>query len=282
VIRLAVRVAREQAEIALAQLLELAPSGVEEVDVDEQLVEYAVYGAPGELPDLGLLRAQVGEALVEVQSREIADDWEQRWRQFHRPVLISGRLCVHPPWEPASDCELAVRIDPGRAFGTGAHATTRLCLELLLDRVDHRGAAVDLGCGSGVLAITAAKLGHRPVLAFDNDQAAILATHANAAANSVTVHSRRLDLRRERVPPAPLVLANLLAPLLVQWASTLTAGAPTPDAVIAGGLLVDELDVVADAFAVAGFEEHKRRLLGEWGALELVRAQGRGGQSRRG
>src|SRR5436305_1446109 len=98
-IRLAVRVRREDAEVALADLLSLAPAGVEEVDLpDEGLVEYAVYGAPGELPELPDLRAAAGGALVEVRTSEVGDDWAQRWRAFHRPVLVDHRLLVRAPW----------------------------------------------------------------------------------------------------------------------------------------------------------------------------------------
>ncbi len=99
-VRLAIRVAREQAELVLAELIELAPSGVEEVSVGDGVVEYAVYGAPGELPALPDLRAAAGEALVEVSTSEIPDDWDQRWREFHRPVVLGDRLTVRPPWEP--------------------------------------------------------------------------------------------------------------------------------------------------------------------------------------
>ena len=104
-IRLALRVRREDAELALAELLELAPSGVEESEVDG-LVEYAVYGPPGELPALPDLRAAAGGALVEIVTEEVPDDWHERWRAFHRPVLVSGphgALRVRPPWEAPSD-----------------------------------------------------------------------------------------------------------------------------------------------------------------------------------
>ena len=101
-IRLAVRVRREQAELVLAEWLELAPGGVEEVGLGDTIVEYAVYGAPGELPALPDLEASAGGALVEVVSREVADDWSERWREFHRPVVIGDRLTVRPPWEPAA------------------------------------------------------------------------------------------------------------------------------------------------------------------------------------
>ena len=144
----------------LAAVLELAPSGVEQVE-GEGFVEYAVYGAPGELPELALGEAEVGGVLVTVSGTEVPDDWAERWKRFHSPVLVGGRLWVRPPWE-----EPAVRpgvidlvIDPGRAFGTGAHPTTRLCLELLLDLELEGRSFCDLGCGSGVLSIAAAKLG---------------------------------------------------------------------------------------------------------------------------
>src|SRR3954464_8140503 len=161
-IRLAVRVRREDAEVALAELLALAPSGVEEVDVPGDVVEYAVYGAPGELPELPDLRAAAGEALVEVRTSEVGDDWAERWRAFHRPVLVDHRLLVRAPWHPPTDGALAeVVIDPGQAFGTGAHATTRLCLELLLGLAPG-GPLVDVGCGSGVPATAPARPARTP------------------------------------------------------------------------------------------------------------------------
>src|SRR5215469_15371823 len=154
-LRLAVRVRREQAELVLAELLELAPSGVEEVAIGERVIEYAVYGAPGELPAVPDLRAAAGGAYVDVSTGEIAGDWAERWRSFHRPLVIGDRLTVRPPWEPPGETALDVVIDPGQAFGTGSHATTRLCLELMLE-LEPAGSFVDLGCGSGVLAIAAA------------------------------------------------------------------------------------------------------------------------------
>jgi ribosomal protein L11 methyltransferase len=267
-IRLAVRVRREQAEVVLAELLELVPGGVEEVAAGELTTEYAVYGAPGELPALPDLRAAAGEALVEICTTEVGDDWWERWRAYHRAAVIAHTLTVRPPWEPPACTPLDIVIDPGQAFGTGAHATTRLCLELLLD-VPDQGSFLDLGCGSGVLAIAAARLGFAPVLAVDNDPAAIAATSENAARNAVAVEARRMDLRSQPAPAARTVAANLLAPLLERWAADLASGPRPPQRVIAGGLLTAEADQVARAFASLGLREKGRRERGGWAALLL-------------
>ena len=267
-LRLALRVRRADAELVLAELLELAPGGVEEVDIDPETVEYAVYGSPGELPELPELRAAAGEALFEVSTSEVADDWADRWREFHKPLVLGDRLAVRPPWEPPQATSLDVVIDPGRAFGTGAHASTRLCLELLLE-VPAVGGAIDLGCGSGVLAIAAAMLGHGPVLALDYDQLAVDATIENAAVNGVAeqIETRRFDLRDGPVPGAPLVLANLLRPLLLAWSATMADTAHRR--IIASGLLEHEADEVSQAFAAHGYSERRRLVGGEWAALLL-------------
>jgi ribosomal protein L11 methyltransferase len=288
VIRLAVRCRAADAERVLAELLELAPSGVEEVsepDGQAATVEYAVYGAPGELPDLGRLRAAVGGALVDVTSEPVPEDWNERWKRFYFPVQIGGRLYVRPPWERAVERGgvTEVVIDPGRAFGTGTHATTRMCLELLLDRAPPaRGPAhlrrlfrasgdrpsfCDLGCGSGVLAIAAAKLGFEPVLALDADGAALEETSRNARANYVEVDSRGIDLRSETAPIADVVTANLTARLLDTVAERWSTADIRPGAMIVSGLLVDEADHVSTRLAGAGLHEVRRLRDGEWAAL---------------
>jgi ribosomal protein L11 methyltransferase len=274
VIRLAVRVARADAETVLAELLELAPGGLEEREVGADAVEYVLYGAPGELPALPDVRAAAGAALVEVSTSEIPDDWSERWKAYHRPVDVSWRfrrLRVRPPWEPPAGDAIDLVVDPGQAFGTGAHPTTRLCLELLLER-EPGGGLADWGCGSGVLAIAAARLGYDPVLACDFDLAAVEATRENAAANGVPgIEVARVDLRREEGPWAPLVVANLVRPLLLEVAALITR---PPETLIASGLLREEAGDVAAAFARHGLREAARREGGEWSALRLERVSG--------
>ncbi len=264
-IRLALRVRRDEAELVLAELLELAPNGLEETE-EGDVVEFAVYGAPGELPALPALRAAAGEAFVEVETEEIPDDWYDGWKEFHRPIVVGDRLRVRPPWEAAVDDErVDVVIDPGMAFGTGSHPTTRMCLELMLE-LDPGGPFADLGCGSAVLAIAAAKLGWDPVVALDHEAAAVAAAAANATANGAAIEARRWDLRRDDIPAAPTVAANLLRPLLLELVRRLEA---PPTHLVAGGLLVEQVYEVAAAFAARGLVERSRRTEGEWAALLL-------------
>lgn len=218
-IRLAVRCSPDQAEIVLAELTVLAPGGVEETAGDGY-VEYAIYGAEGELPDIGEVEAASGDGLVEVVATEVADDWAERWRAFHKPLQIHGpetSFWLRPPWEAGGPGEFEVVIDPGQAFGTGAHPTTRLSLELLLDLHDRGlsgGPLTDLGTGSAVLAIAAAKLGWSPVAGYDHEEAAIEAAIENAEVNSVDISLSRLDLKAGLPFLEPTVVANLTAPLL--------------------------------------------------------------------
>jgi ribosomal protein L11 methyltransferase len=290
----------EHADVALARLIELAPEGFEQVDLDG-FVEFALYGAPGELPDLPRGRADLAGIPIEVSGSEVGDDWADRWRQFHKPVRI-GHIHVRAPWhDPAAGIEIVV--DPGQAFGTGAHPTTRMCLELLLDvsgdaregtggepaggpppdrghagrpppdrgpagrPPPDRGPLADLGCGSGVLAIAAAKLGFGPITAVDHELAAVRATMENARLNGVTLDRvERVDLREEAAPVAPVTVANLVRPLLLRVAELLRE---QPETLIVSGLLEGEEDEVAAAFA--SLRERRRLRLQEWSALLLTR-----------
>src|SRR3954463_4803879 len=161
-IRLAFRAPADQAEIVLAALIDLAPSGVEEVD-GNGFTEFAVYGAAGELPSFPEGEAEVGGVVVHVSGREVPDDWAVRWKRFHRPVLIAGQIYVRPPWEaPALRPNVTeIVIDPGQAFGTGTHATTALCLELMLD-LKPRGSFADLCWGLRRPSPAAPQPGLRP------------------------------------------------------------------------------------------------------------------------
>src|SRR3954471_13273711 len=266
-VRLAFRAPADQAEIVLAALLELAPSGVEEVDGDG-FTEFALYGAPGELPSFPEGPADVGGVVVQVSGTEVPDDWAERWKRFHRPVLIGGKIYVRPPWEePALRPGVTeIVIDPGQAFGTGTHPTTALCLELMLD-LKPRGSFADLGCGSGVLAIAAAKLGFSPVTAVDSDRGAIEATNVNARDNGVVLDRvERQNLREGPPPEADVIGANLMRPLLLRLAELMDR---PPVTMIVSGLLENEADELAAAFI--SLRERRRLVDRGWTALLLTR-----------
>ena len=268
-IRLGVRVRREHAEAALFALLALAPSGVEEIEIDAGTVEYVIYGSSEALPGEAELRRRLGPALRDIDAREIAEDWQERWREFHRPVSVADRLRVRAPWherdEPAL---LEIVVEPGQAFGTGAHATTRMCLELLvcLESAGQAGGTLlDIGCGSGVLAIAAAKLGFDPVMALDNDPLAVQATTENARVNGVRLDVRDGDLSSEALPPADTIVANLLLEPLLELARRLHEA---PRTLIASGLIYSQGEALSASLACRlGLRERERRSEGEWLAI---------------
>ena len=204
-------------------------------------------------------------------------DWASAWREHFRPVAVGRTLLIAPPWErPAASERVVLTIEPGRAFGTGHHGTTAGCLELLeaLLAADTPARALDLGTGSGILAIAAARLGVADVLACDSDPDAVAAAGANAALNGVAGRVRATldDAATLAAAPAPLVLANLLAAahraLGARYAALVAAGG----VLVAGGLLDAEADDVAASLAAHGFRREAARSLEGWTSLALRHA----------
>jgi ribosomal protein L11 methyltransferase len=199
--RVAVRARGDAAEPLRARILELAPHGFEELDLGHGVVELAVYA---DSQQVEAVRSAVPGSTVQ----PVGEGWEDAWRTFHRPIVVGG-LWLGPAWERPPDPSRAVVIDPGRAFGTGSHPTTRLCVQLLAS-TRARGSLLDVGCGSGVLAIAAVRLGFANVVAVDVDPVAVEATRANASVNGVRLHAAVLDAERDDLPSADIVVANVL------------------------------------------------------------------------
>jgi ribosomal protein L11 methyltransferase len=189
-------------------LLDLFPQGVEEIEGG-----FAVY-----TDTLGEYRLR---ERFDVTSQEIAEGWEDTWRAFHHGVVV-GRFWVGPPWEDAPAGVEGIVIDPGRAFGTGAHATTHLTLELLQEL--EPSSLLDVGCGSGVVSVAAAKLGFEPVIGIDVDDAAIEATLANATVNGAAVSAFRADALADALPATDVAVANVSFEVVQRLLPRLGAG----------------------------------------------------------
>jgi ribosomal protein L11 methyltransferase len=231
-----------------ARFIELAPEGFEEIEGAE-VVELAAYGEAG----LRVLSEFPSASVTEVQA-----GWEDRWRLFHRPVSI-GPLWIGPPWERPPPGALAVVIDPGRAFGTGAHPTTRLCVEHLLDVPP--GSLLDVGCGSGVLSIAAARLRFGPVIAIDSDPAAVEVAATNAALNGVAMQAILVDALVADLPRAQTAVANIALEAVEGLAPRLRV-----DRLVTSGYRSE------DEPAIAGFEHAGRREREGWAADVYLRA----------
>lgn len=222
-------------------MLELFPLGFEEVDREGGIELVAYTDAGGE--------ERLWQAFGGARSTEVEEGWEERWRDFHRPIRV-GKLWVGPPWEAAPAAGLVVVIDPGRAFGTGAHPTTQLCLQLLQELAP--GSLLDVGCGSGVLSIAGALLGYSPVLGVDTETAAVAATRANAEANGVEVSAELVEADAA-LPAADVVVANISAAGVLGLAGRIDAA----HVVTSGYLQPDEP-------TLPGYRRVERRQLEGW------------------
>jgi ribosomal protein L11 methyltransferase len=230
-------------------MLELFPLGFEEVDREGGVELVAYTDAGGE--------ERLWQAFGGARSTEVEDGWEERWRDFHRPVQV-GKLWIGPPWVAAPATGVAVVIDPGRAFGTGAHPTTQLCLELLQELAP--GSLLDVGCGSGVLSIAAALLGYSPVLGVDTEEAAVAATRVNAVVNGVAVGAE-LVAPDAVLPAADVVVANISAATVLSLAGRVDAA----HLVTSGYLQPDEP-------TLPGYRRVERRQLDGWAGDLHVRS----------
>ncbi len=268
--RLAVTVPSAQAERALAEACAALGTGCREAPGPGGTARLDFWVAEGSADPLAL-QALLGAAGVAAQVEALPQDdgWREALRAFHRPVEVAGRVLVRPPWAPARPPLLDVVVEPGMAFGTGQHATTRACLELLAGLPAAGRSLLDAGCGSGVLAIAARRLGFDPVWALDADPAAVEAALANARRNGVGLRVARRAIGRGALPAADVVAANLTGGLLRALAAALPE--PAPRAIVASGMRPEEAAGVEAAMALRGLAATRREDDDGWATMLLER-----------
>ena len=261
-LRVIVEAARE--DEATAVLWEAGTVGVEVRPTPDGRVDLLAYFA--EAPESGALsRLLPGAEISPAAVPEV--DWVARFREGFRPFRV-GRFEVVPRWESASPSADRLIVDPGRAFGTGTHETTKLCLAALEALAARRplGRTLDLGAGTALLAIAGRRLGATLVVASDIDPEATAASRHHAVLNGERIQVVRADgASGLRAGAFDLVLANLMALLLVDRAAAIQALVAPRGALVLSGLLLDDVPPVREAFAASGTPREHR--LGEWAAL---------------
>jgi ribosomal protein L11 methyltransferase len=263
------RVPAHALDDVLDRILPLVPDGVRECAVPPSGVELRMRGP--QLPSLATISRAVGTLPFRISEHAVSDDWQERRLAEYEADPIAGRLVVRPPWAPPPGSGLIdIVLEEGSAFGVGTHPTTRTCLELLLD-LPPAGSFTDLGCGSGVLAILARRLGWSPVTALDVQPASVAAAQANALRNGVEIRAEVSDLGREPAPSAAGFAGNLPA-MIHRVIATGWRQGEIPVAGLVSGFGPRQAQAVADAYAARGLHERRRHVLSGWVVAELARA----------
>ncbi len=262
---------------------EARPLHPELVDLPAEWIRFGVYGRQ---EDIGLLEERLADALASLRSKgrvpeascmrapePIPDGWRDRWKSFFHVTRVTPRVVIRPSWEPyipvPGDCVLD--LDPGAAFGTGGHATTRLCLNAI-DPLLPAPTMVDVGTGSGVLSIAAAKLGVASVVAVDNDDTAVDVARENVATNSVWDRVRVSATPLDDVPGTyGIVVANIIASVLDTLAESLVAHVAPGGDLILSGILSEEGNWLSATFSSLGMTEIERTAENGWICLHLRR-----------
>jgi ribosomal protein L11 methyltransferase len=268
-LELAVEVPREAEEAAADILRRFAPRGVAIEPAGASVVVKAW------LPDDGALASQrraarraLASLPATVRTRWLREeDWAEAWKAFFPVLRISRRLVICPAWRSyrARAGEAVIRLDPGMAFGTGQHPTTLMCLRALEETVRPGAAVLDLGTGSGILALAAARLGATSVLALDTDPQAVRAARDNVRLNGLEAVVHVEEGTVEKAPgPFDVIAANISAPVIVDLAGPMAAALNPGGALIAGGFSEERATEVAAALTAAGFRVERTPSDGEW------------------
>jgi ribosomal protein L11 methyltransferase len=270
-----IRIAADAVEDVLDRLLPIAPDGVRERE-EGDAVTLILRGV--RVPATAELERAAGAALLALTEGTASDDWRERRRADLRPVRIAGRVTLLPEWAfedaPAVDDGLTIVLGDGSAFGAGTHPTTAACLELL-SALDARGSFVDLGCGTGVLAILAAKLGFEPVSAVDRQRSSVDAARANALRNGVSIAVRQGDIDVGPERGCDVIAANVPPAAHLALSASLTGAAritecPSGRAAIVSGVGPADAVEVLERYGAAGLKTDRVIERRGWVAALLI------------
>lgn len=293
-IEVLLRVKREQSDVVADLLSEYGYQGVviEQEDImpdrwDEDEVPlpdyYAVRAYLPSGDDTDTVKQNLETALLVYELKPVyatvdEENWAEAWKAHYHPTRIGQHIVVRPIWEEAEigDDDIEIALDPGMAFGTGTHATTRLCLVALEDMMRPGLNVLDLGCGSGILAIAAAKLGASKVLALDIDPISVRATEFNAwqnnTAEKISAHQGSLDTVLHSARRFDLLLANILAKTIIAMCDNGLGMVVRPGGkAIFSGVILEQVDDVKAALVRSGLTPSHVRVEGDWVAIEAYR-----------
>ena len=223
-----------------------------------------------------LEKHNIDTGLGELITTEIfEEDWANEWKKYYKPRHVTDSIVIKPTWEEyeAKEGDLVIEMDPGGAFGTGTHETTMMCIQALEGHVKQDTTVYDIGCGSGILAVAAAKLGAKEVYAVDLDEAAVEASLSNVSINHVedkvtVLHGNLMDLLKE---PADVVVANIIADVIIFLSKTIHRFMHEESVFIASGIIIDKKDEVLEALEKNGLEILHVEVQGEWVAITSKR-----------
>lgn len=226
--------------------------------------------------DLNLMKEQSPLDLgsLELVKREIDGDlWREQWKEHFKPIHI-GKIVIVPKWieySPKED-EIIILLDHNMAFGTGEHETTSMCIDFLGKYVNKEDIVLDVGCGSGILGISASKLGAKEVIMTDIDECAVVATNYNMQLNNITNAKATLkNLLDDNLVKGNVIVCNIMAEVLIAFAPYIGNNLFENGIIILSGILVERLQAVKDAYLKAGFKFKEENIKGEWSALVMER-----------
>jgi len=219
------------------------------------------------LPTYGI---NIGEGSVNITEVD-EQDWANSWKQYYKPAKVGEKIVVKPTWEEyeKNEGDIVIELDPGMAFGTGTHETTTMCIRELEKRINNEDVVFDIGCGSGILSIAAAKLGAKKTIGVDLDEVAVKVSKENAELNNVdsSVEIRYGNLMNVVTEKADIVVANIIADIIAILAKDVSNFLNEEGLFIASGIILDKIEFVKSALLENNFEILEVNTMGEWSAI---------------